>query len=137
MLGSLRQKARALTRECHALYFAARDPRTPWYVKAFAAAIAAYALSPIDLIPDFIPVLGMLDDVVLLPLAIVVVLKLIPAEVMAESRLRAAEAAARPVSRGVTVVIVLIWIGALAATAVLAYRCLGAYSGAWIFFPPL
>jgi uncharacterized membrane protein YkvA (DUF1232 family) len=130
MFGSLRQKARALTRECHALYFAARDPRTPWYVKAFAAGIAAYALSPIDLIPDFIPVLGLLDDIVLLPLAIVVVLRLIPAEVMAESRLRAAEAAAPPVSRGVTVVIVLIWIGALAATAWLAYRYLGAYSGA-------
>ncbi len=130
MLGSLRQKARALTRECHALYFAARDPRTPWYVKAFAAGIAAYALSPIDLIPDFIPVLGMLDDLVLLPLAIVVVLRLIPAEVMAESRVRAAEAAARPASRGVTVVIVLIWIAALAVTAWLAYRCFGAYSGA-------
>ncbi len=112
MLGSLRQKARALTRECHALYFAARDPRTPWYVKAFAAGIAAYALSPIDLIPDFIPVLGLLDDLVLLPLAIVVVLKLIPAGVMAESRVRAAEAAARPASRGAAIVIVLIWIAA-------------------------
>ena len=129
MLATLRQKARALKGECHALYFAARDPRTPWYVKAFAAGIAAYALSPIDLIPDFIPVLGLLDDVVLLPLAIVVVLKLIPAEVMAASRLRAAEAAARP-GRGVTVVVVLIWIAAIAATAWLAYRCLGAYSGA-------
>ena len=126
MLASLRQKARALTRECHALYFAARDPRTPWYVKAFAAGIAAYALSPIDLIPDFIPVLGMLDDVVLLPLAVAVVLKLIPAEVMGESRLRAAQAAARPAMRGVAVVIVLIWIGALALTGWLAYRCFGA-----------
>ena len=130
MLASLPQKARALTRECHALYFAARDPRTPWYVKAFAAGIAAYALSPIDLIPDFIPVLGMLDDVVLLPLAIVVVLRLIPAEVMAESRLRAAQAAARPVSRGVAVVIGLIWIAAIAATAWLAYRCFGTFSAA-------
>ena len=129
MLATLRQKAHALKGECHALYFAARDPRTPWYVKAFAAGIAAYALSPIDLIPDFIPVLGLLDDVVLLPLAIVVVLKLIPAEVMAASRLRAAEAAARP-GRGVTLVVVLIWIAALAATGWLAYRCLGAYSGA-------
>ena len=125
MLASLRQKARALTRECHALYFAARDPRTPWYVKAFAAGIAAYALSPIDLIPDFIPVLGILDDVVLLPLAIVVVLKLIPADVMAESRARATEALARPASRSVTVVIVLIWIAALAGTGWLAYRWFG------------
>src|SRR6187200_2062501 len=121
MLGPLRQKARALTRECHALYFAARDPRTPWYVKAFAAGIAAYALSPIDLIPDFIPVLGLLDDLVLLPLAIVVVLKLIPPEVMAESRLRAAEASARPASRGVIAVIVLIWIAGLTVTGWLAY----------------
>ncbi len=126
MLGSLRRKARVLMQECHALYFAARDPRTPWYVKAFAAGIAAYALSPIDLIPDFIPVLGILDDLVLLPLAIIVVLKLIPAEVMAESRAKAAQAAARPGSRGVTAVIVLIWIAALAVTAWFAYRCFGA-----------
>ena len=129
MLGSLRQRARALKGECHALYFAARDLRTPWYVKVLAAGIAAYALSPIDLIPDFIPVLGLLDDVVLLPLAIVVVLKLIPAEVMAESRLRAAEAAARP-GRGTAIVIVLIWIAAIAATAWLAYRFFGAYDAA-------
>jgi uncharacterized membrane protein YkvA (DUF1232 family) len=126
MLGSLRQKARALTRECHALYFAARDPRTPWYVQAFAAGIAAYALSPVDLIPDFIPVLGLLDDVVLLPLAIIVVLKLIPAEVMAESRVRAAEAAARPAGRGVIAVIVLIWLAALTVTGWLVYRCFAA-----------
>ena len=124
MLASLRHKARALKRECHALYFAARDPRTPWYVKAFAAGIAAYALSPIDLIPDFIPVLGILDDIVLLPLAIVVVLKLIPAEVMAESRIRAAQAAARP-GHGATAVIVLIWIAALAVTGWLIYRYFG------------
>ena len=130
MLGSLRQKARALTRECHALYFAARDPRTPWYVKAFAAGIAAYALSPIDLIPDFIPVLGLLDDVVLLPLAIVVVLKLVPAEVMSESRARAARTAARPAGRGATAAIVLIWIAAIAVTGWLAYRCFRAYGGA-------
>ena len=130
MLATLRQKARALTRECHALYFAARDPRTPWYVKAFAAGIAAYALSPIDLIPDFIPVLGILDDVVLLPLAIVMVRKLIPEEVMAESRARAAEASARPASRGVTVVIVLVWIAALAMSGWLAYRCFVAYGAA-------
>ena len=129
MLGSLRQKVRALTRECHALYFAARDPRTPWYVKAFAAAIAAYALSPIDLIPDFIPVLGVLDDLVLLPLAIVVVLKLIPAEVMAESRMRAAQAAAMPANRSVTVVIVLIWIAALAVTGWVGYRLFGPERG--------
>ena len=130
MLASLRHKARALKRDCHALYFAARDPRTPWYVKAFAAGIAAYALSPIDLIPDFIPVLGILDDVVLLPLAIVAVLKLIPAEVMAESRERAAVAAARPASRSVAVVIVLIWIAAVAMTGWLIYRCFGPFTAA-------
>ena len=103
--------------------------------RALVAGIVAYALSPIDLIPDFIPVLGLLDDVILLPLGIVVALRLIPAEVMAESRLRAAEAAARPVSRGVTVVIVLIWIGALAATAWLAYRCLGRLQRRLNFLP--
>ena len=111
--------------EAHAAWLAARDPRVPMLARILAVAVAAYALSPIDLIPDFIPVLGILDDVVLLPLAIVVVLKLIPAEVMAESRARATEALARPASRSVTVVIVLIWIAALAGTGWLAYRWFG------------
>lgn len=125
MLKSLRKKARVLKQECHALYFAARDPRTPWYVKALAAGIAAYALSPIDLIPDFIPVFGLLDEVVLLPIAIMMVLRLTPPDVMVESRKRAAEAAARPASRVVIAVIVTIWIATAVLTAWLAYRWFG------------
>ena len=72
----LRKWARAITRDVHALYLAARDPRVPWYAKVVALAVAAYALSPIDLIPDFIPVLGYLDDAVIVPLLIVVGLTL-------------------------------------------------------------
>ena len=78
----------------HALYLASRDPRVPWYAKALAVCIAAYALSPIDLIPDFIPVLGYLDDAILLPLGILLVVRMIPPDVMAEHR-----AAARPLQR--------------------------------------
>ena len=118
--------AERLVIEVHAVWLAARDARTPWPARAVGLLVAAYALSPIDLIPDFIPVLGLLDDVVLLPLAIVAVLRLIPAEVMTESRVRAAEAAARPASRGVAAVIVLMWAGALAFSGWLAYRWFGA-----------
>ena len=74
----LGERRRSIRREVHAVYLAARDPRTPWYAKALAGAVAAYALSPIDLIPDFIPVLGYLDDVIIVPLGILAVLRLIP-----------------------------------------------------------
>ena len=96
MLARLKGWARAIRRDVHALWLAARDPRTPWYARALAMALAAYALSPIDLIPDFVPLLGYLDDAILLPVGILVVIRLIPAEIMAECRDRAAEAAARP-----------------------------------------
>lgn len=86
---TLKSKAGELKRDIFALYLAMRDSRTPWYAKALAAAVVAYALSPIDLIPDFIPILGHLDDLVLLPLGIVFVLKMIPAEVMADCRAKA------------------------------------------------
>jgi len=89
MLYSLRQRARLLKRETLALYLAARDPRTPWYAKLLAVAIVAYALSPIDLIPDFIPVLGYLDELVLIPAGIALVIRLVPREVMADARERA------------------------------------------------
>ena len=84
-----KQRARALQREVHAVYLAMRDPRTPWYARLLAGAVVAYAFSPIDLIPDPIPVLGYLDDLLLVPLGIVLVLRLIPAEVMQECRQRA------------------------------------------------
>jgi uncharacterized membrane protein YkvA (DUF1232 family) len=86
----LKATAARLSRELCALYLAARDPRTPWYAKAFVACVVAYALSPIDLIPDFIPVLGYVDDLVLLPLGIYLALRMIPQPVLEESRRRAA-----------------------------------------------
>jgi uncharacterized membrane protein YkvA (DUF1232 family) len=73
-------------RDAHALYLCARDPRVPWYAKGLAAAVAAYAASPIDLIPDFIPVVGYLDDLIIVPLGIVLVVKMIPPGIMAEHR---------------------------------------------------
>src|SRR3712207_9302772 len=100
MLQRIKKWAHAIRRDVHALWLAARDPRTPWYAKAFALAIAAYALSPIDLIPDFIPVIGYLDEVILLPLAIMLAVRLVPPDLMAEHRAAAAEAERKPVSRG-------------------------------------
>jgi uncharacterized membrane protein YkvA (DUF1232 family) len=84
MAGKLKDWARAIKRDVYAVYLAARDPRVPWYVKALALCVAGYALSPIDLIPDFIPVIGYLDDLVIVPLGIVAVVKLIPPEIMVE-----------------------------------------------------
>jgi len=89
LIAELKRRARELKTEVLALYLAARHPRTPWYAKAFLVAIVAYALSPIDLIPDFIPVLGLVDEIVLLPFAIVLAVKMVPAEVMSECRTRA------------------------------------------------
>jgi uncharacterized membrane protein YkvA (DUF1232 family) len=89
MLRGLKNWAWLLKREVQALVLAARDPRTPWYAKWVVAGVLAYALSPIDLIPDFIPVLGHLDDVVLVPLGVYVAVRLIPPEVLAECRARA------------------------------------------------
>ena len=109
----LRAWAAAIKRDVVALYIAGRDPRVPWYVKLAAVAVAAYALSPIDLIPDFIPVLGYLDDVIILPVAIFLVIKMIPAPLMAEFRQEAQRRAERPTSRAGAILIVAIWIAAL------------------------
>jgi uncharacterized membrane protein YkvA (DUF1232 family) len=114
VLERAKQWARAIKRDVLALWLAARDPRVPWYAKALAAAVAAYALSPIDLIPDFIPVLGYLDDLVIVPLGILLVIWLIPAPLMTEFRARASTLAERPRSTTAAVVIVLIWIAAAA-----------------------
>ena len=123
MLRWLKEWARRIRSEAHALFLAGRDPRTPWYAKALAILVAGYALSPIDLIPDFIPVLGYLDDIVLVPLGILAAVKLIPPEVMAEHRAAAARAAERPTSRRAALVIVSIWVAAIALSTWLAYRC--------------
>ena len=87
--GSWKERVRALKKETFALYLACRHPRVPWYAKALALIVVGYALSPIDLIPDFIPILGYLDDMVLIPLGIMIVIRMIPAEVLAECRQKA------------------------------------------------
>ncbi len=104
-----------------ALWFAARDPRVPWYAKAMAGAVAAYALSPIDLIPDFIPVIGYLDDLIIVPLGIAVVVRLIPPAIMDDLRDQAATVVERPRSRTAAVVIVLIWLAMSIALTLAAW----------------
>jgi uncharacterized membrane protein YkvA (DUF1232 family) len=117
----LRQWARTIKRDALAVYLAARDPRVPWYAKALALGVAAYAFSPIDLIPDFVPVLGYLDDLVIVPLGILAVIKLVPREVMAEHRAAAASISERPVSRAAAAAIAMIWVAAILLTTWLAH----------------
>src|SRR3979409_251859 len=105
-----RGRGRSLRQEVLAIYFAARDPRTPWYAKALALCVAGYALSPIDLIPDFVPVLGYLDDLVIVPLGMWLVIELIPEDVMHEYRAMASAAAQRPTSKVAAIIIVALWI---------------------------
>src|ERR1700740_922850 len=106
MLESAKRWARAIKRDSHAIYLASRDPRVPWYAKALAIAVAAYALSPIDLIPDFVPVIGYLDDLLIVPAGIALAVRLIPPAIMAEHRALAIAAQDRPVSRAAAVAIV-------------------------------
>jgi len=108
---ALRARVRALEADTYALYLAARDPRVPWHAKAVAALTAAYALSPIDLIPDFIPVLGYLDDLVLVPLGIALAIRLVPPAILAEHRAEAARRFAErgPKSRAGMIVVLITW----------------------------
>ena len=110
----LRDWARVVKRDVHAIYLAARDPRVPWYAKALALLIAAYAVSPIDLIPDFIPVVGHLDDLILVPAGIWLLLRMIPRHVLDEHRRNASGAAEQPADWRVGAVFVAIWVVALA-----------------------
>ena len=111
MLEKLKARAKSLKREIHALYLAARDPRTPWYAKAVIVCVVAYALSPIDLIPDFIPVLGYLDDLLLLPLGIYLALKLMSVDVLRDARRRADETSdALPKSWRAALIIIILWL---------------------------
>lgn len=106
------RRMRALKRQALTVWFAARDRRMPWGLKLLALAVAAYAFSPIDLVPDFIPVLGLLDDLLLIPLGIALVVKLAPEAVMDDARAHDQVAADKPVSRVAACVIVLLWCGA-------------------------
>src|SRR5437016_13881764 len=123
MIKRTRQWARTVKRDAHAIYLAARDPRIPWYAKVLALCVAGYALSPIDLIPDFIPVLGYLDDIILIPLGIALAVRMIPHPILEECRARAQDITARgrPVSRIAGAVIVVLWIA------------LGALCAAWVY----
>lgn len=119
-LGTWKRWAGQLKSETHALYLAYRDPRVPWYAKLFVALVVGYAFSPIDLIPDSIPVLGYLDDLILVPLGVALAVRMIPEELLSESRDRAremVESGERPVSRTAAAVIVALWL-ALAVLAV-------------------
>jgi uncharacterized membrane protein YkvA (DUF1232 family) len=117
-----RDRARALKRELNALALASRDPRTPWYAKALAIGVVAYAFSPIDLIPDPIPVLGYLDDLILLPLGIALTLRLIPDEVMADARARASAGNQHSVNWIAAGLIVCCWVALVVATVWLVWQ---------------
>ena len=112
LVEKLRAKARELRIEVYALYLAYRDPRVPLYARIFAACVVAYAFSPIDLIPDPIPVIGYLDDLVLIPLGVSMAQRMIPAVVLVECRAKAKEvmAAGKPVNWAAAVVIISIWL---------------------------
>lgn len=123
---SWKQQAGRLQKETYALYLAYRDPRVSWGARIWAACVVAYALSPIDLIPDFVPVLGYLDDLVLIPLGISIALRMIPPEVMADSRAKAQEAMGQGGRQGRTAaaVIVAVWLAAIGLTAFLVVRAI-------------
>jgi uncharacterized membrane protein YkvA (DUF1232 family) len=106
------QRVRQLKKETYAIYIACKDPRVPWYARVFAGVVVAYAFSPIDLIPDVIPILGYLDDLILVPLGIILVIKMIPPDVLAECREKAETVISqgKPTSKIAAVVIVAIWL---------------------------
>ena len=113
-LESLKEWAMLVKRDVHAVYLASRDSRVPWYAKCVTILVAAYALSPIDLIPDFIPVIGYLDDLLLLPLGILLVIRLVPPGVMAEHRATAEKDDNLPQNWGAAVVIIVLWMVGIA-----------------------
>ncbi len=123
-LADWKQRAKALKREIHALYLACKDRRTPWYAKALGVCVVGYALSPIDLIPDPIPVIGYLDDLVIVPLGVLLVRRLIPAAVLAECRQRAegAEGETKPRNWIAGGIIIALWIATIAFLGWLLWR---------------
>lgn len=128
MLDQLRRRARQLKAETYALYLAYKDPRVPWYARVFAACVVAYAFSPIDLIPDFVPILGYLDDLILIPLGIALALKMIPPAVMADCResARAAMNSGKPTNWSAAIVIVAVWLVLVALALAFVVRLLQA-----------
>jgi uncharacterized membrane protein YkvA (DUF1232 family) len=124
ILENFKKRVRHLKSETHALYLAARHPDTPWYAKLIVAGVVAYAFSPIDLIPDFVPVLGYVDDLILIPLGIAVAIRLIPPGVLAECRARAREATenGKPVNRTAALVIIGVWVLLAALCMLWAYE---------------
>jgi uncharacterized membrane protein YkvA (DUF1232 family) len=122
-----KQRAKRLQEEVYALYFAGRHPEVPWYAKLLAAAVVAYAFSPIDLIPDFIPVIGYLDDLLLVPLGIYLVVRMIPKPVMEECRQRARDSLNREGPRNwkAAAVIIAIWLAVMGLAVVIGIRVLG------------
>ena len=131
LLAELKQRARRLKAETLALYLAARHPGTPWYAKCLIAGIVAYAFSPIDLIPDFVPILGYLDDLILIPLDVALAIRMVPAPVLAECRVRAREVVfnGKPVSRLAGAVIIVIWVTLAALGIVWSYKVFVAMPG--------
>ena len=125
-LESWKQRARGLKTEIYAIYLAYRDPRVPWYARVLAACVVGYAFSPIDLIPDPIPVLGYLDDLLIVPLGVVLAIKMIPPNVLVECREQAQEVMrqGKPVNRVAAVVIVAIWLSLAALVIILTVRLL-------------
>jgi uncharacterized membrane protein YkvA (DUF1232 family) len=122
MIKRVKQWARIVKRDVYAVYLASRDPRVPWYTKALAISVTGYALSPIDLIPDFIPVFGLIDDAIIVPLGILLAVRLIPPDVMAEHRAAALAAQSLPASKIGAAAIVAIWLVTLGLSVWLAYR---------------
>jgi len=113
-INSWKIRAKRLKREIYAPYLACKDPRTPWYVRVFGALILGYALSPIDLIPDFIPVVGYLDDLVIVPAGIAFLIKMIPKEVLEECRAKAkSQLLSKSLNLAAAIIIVLIWVLAI------------------------
>ena len=123
-LEAWRRRARQLSAQTYALYLAYRHPKTPWYAKVFAALIVGYVFSPIDPIPDFIPGVGLLDEMVVVPIGVLIAAKMVPQEVFEECKEKAREVAEgeKPVSRVAAVVVVAVWLLCVALTVFLALR---------------
>jgi uncharacterized membrane protein YkvA (DUF1232 family) len=126
ILRTLRENARSLKRQTVVLYFAIRDPRIPLIAKLLAGFVVAYALSPLDLIPDFIPVLGYVDDLIVVPLGIALCLRLIPEPVLAEARARAENVSEKPKSYSGAIIIIALWVTAFAMFSLWIYRLIAA-----------